>query len=126
MIGNKYLQELYLIEDEDLALSELLEMLTYKDKKFIQSMYETPVDLSTCNTAELTFLTKVVALIDYFFQLHKLEVPRWIRDDRLTFEYPYYHPKRLSDFDKVRLQFTNPGPFRRRNVYFDMDSLKRV
>ena len=39
------------------------------------------------------------------------------RDERLVFKEPYYYSKRLSDFEKVKLQFSNPAPFRRRNVY---------
>ena len=55
-----------------------------------------------------------------------MEVPDWLRDERLQFDRPYYHAKRISDFDKVKLQYTSTGPFRARNVYFDLDSIGRV
>jgi len=32
----------------------------------------------------------------------------------------------LTDFEKVKLQFSNPAPFRRRNVYFELEGLQRV
>lgn len=35
MIGNKYLQTLFNYPDEDTSLNQLLEMLKYKDMKFI-------------------------------------------------------------------------------------------
>lgn len=125
MIGNKFLKELYEYPDEDTGINQLLEMLKYKDMSFINSIYD-DVDLDLCNSEEIQYLTKVSALIDYFLQLHELEVPPWLRDDRLCFDKPYFHPKRLSDFDKVKLQYTNPGPFKARNVYFDLHGLERV
>jgi len=68
----------------------------------------------------------VSSLIDYILQLHNIEVPDWLRSDKLSFDKPYYHPKRLSDFEKFRLLYTNPAPFRARNVYFDLEGIKRV
>ena len=125
MIGNKFLKELYKYPDEDTGINQLLEMLKYKDMNFIESLYD-EIDLGLCSVEEIQYLTKVSALIDYFLQLHELEVPNWLRDDRLCFDKPYFHPKRISDFDKVKLQYTNPGPFKARNVYFDLCGLERV
>lgn len=125
MIGNKYLEELFNYPDEDTALNQLLEMLKNKDEKFINSLNE-PINLTLCDKKEIEFLTKVSALIDYYLQIHGLEVPDWLRDDKLSFKTPYYHPRRISDFDKIKLQITCPGPFRARNVYFDMSGLERV
>ena len=53
-------------------------------------------------------------------------MPKWIRDKRLQLDKPYYHSKRINDFEKLKLQIENPAPFKRRNVYFDMDSITRV
>lgn len=125
MIGNKYLRKLFEYSDKDTSINQLLELLKSKDMEFIDSL-NTPVDLDKCNDEEITYLTKIAALIDYNLQLHGLDVPSWLRDEKLCFEKPYFHPKRLSDFDKVKLQYTNPGPFRARNVYFDMDGIERV
>lgn len=126
MIGNRFLKELFEYPDEDMNMNQLLELLKYRDTEFIDSLECEPVDLSVCNNEEIRYLTKVSALIDYYLQLHGLEVPDWLRDERLIFEKPYFHPKRISDFDKVRLQYTNPAPFRTRNVYFDLDGIERV
>lgn len=125
MIGNKYLQALFAYPDEDTSLNQLLELLKSKDKEFIDSLYE-PIDLKACTSNEKIFLTKVSALIDYYLQLHGIEVPDWLRDESLSFDKPYYHSKRISDFEKVKLLYTNPAPFRARNVYFDLEGIKRV
>ncbi len=126
MIGNSYLQGLFEYTDEDTSLNQLLELLAYKDAKFIDSLWNEPVDPDSCTEEEIVYLTKVSALIDYYLQVHGIEVPDWLRDERLCFEKPYYHSKRLSDFEKVRLIYTNPAPFRARNVYFDLEGIKRV
>ena len=126
MIGNSYLQGLFEYTDEDTSLNQLLELLTYKDTKFIDSLWNEPVDPDSCTEEEIVYLTKASALIDYYLQIHRIEVPDWLRDERLCFEKPYYHSKRLSDFEKVRLIYTNPAPFRARNVYFDLEGIKRV
>ncbi len=34
--------------------------------------------------------------------------------------------QRITDFEKVKLQYTNPGPFKARNVYFDLEGIERV
>lgn len=126
MIGNNYLKELYEYEDTDMSLNQLLEYIKFKDKGFIKSIFESPVNIDDCNAKEIIFLTLTAAIIDYFFQINEIDIPEWIRDERLVFEVPYYYPKRLTDFEKVKLQFSNPAPFRRRNVYFELEGLHRV
>jgi hypothetical protein len=126
MIGNKYLRDLFNYPDEDTSLNQLLELLKSKDAKFIDSLKREPVDIGLCDDSEVEYLTKVSALIDYYLQLYNMEVPDWLRSDKLTFKKPYYHSRRISDFDKVRLLYTNPAPFRARNVYFDLEGIKRV
>jgi len=126
MIGNRFLRELYGIADENQSLCQLLEYLTYRDQEFLDSLESEPVDPDSCNSFELQYLTKASALIDYFLQLHRITVPSWLRDDKLTFETPYYYSKRLTDFEKFRLIYTSPGPFRRRNVFFELEGLRRV
>lgn len=125
MIGNKYLKTLYEYPDEDTSLNQLLEMLKYKDEDFIMSL-NNPFDLELCSYEETVYLTKVSSLIDYYLQIHNIEVPEWIRDDKLVFDKPYYHSKRIGDFDKIKLQYTSPSPFKARNVYFDLNAITRV
>jgi len=125
MIGNRYLQSLCDFLDEDTSINQLLELLKIKDKKFIDSLTE-EVDINLCNEKEIVYLTKVSALIDYYFQLHNIDVPNWLRDKKLNFKKPYYHSKRISDFEKFRLMYSNPAPFSQRNVYFDLESIKRI
>lgn len=125
MIGNKYLQTLFNYSDEDTSLNQLLEMLKYKDMKFIDSLIN-PVDIDLCSEEEIIYLTKISALIDYYLQMHNIKVPNWIRNEKLQFDKPYYHSKRISDFEKLKLQYSNPSPFRIRNVYFDLDGIERI
>ncbi len=125
MIGNKYLYSLYKYPDEDTSLNQLLEMLNTKEKDFIDSLYN-EVNLEKCDEDELIYLTKAAALIDYYLQIFGREVPSWLRNEKLSFETPYYHSKRLTDFEKVRLLYTSTAPFRARNVYFDLESIKRI
>ncbi|SDL13501.1 hypothetical protein [Natronincola ferrireducens] len=125
MIGNKYLQGFFNYPDEDTSLNQLLELLKYKDMKFIDSLKES-IDLSLCTDKEIKYLTKVSALVDYYLQIHDIEVADWIRDEKLSFDKPYYHSRRISDFQKLKLQYTNPSPFRARNVYFDLDGIERI
>ena len=125
MIGNKYLTNLYEYPDEDTSINQLLELLKSGDSEFINSLYK-PVDIDNCDGDEISFLTKISALIDYYLQLHKKDIPGWLRDERLIFKKPYYHSKRIDDFEKIRLQYTNPSPFRARNVYFDLEGIGRI
>ena len=101
-------------------------MLKYKDSRFINSLKKEDINLDLCTSDEIRYLTKVSSLIDYYFQIHELGIPKWIRDERLRINKPYYHSKRINDFDKLKLQIESPSPFRRRNVYFDLDSIARV
>jgi len=125
MIGNDYLQTLFSYPDGDMSLNQLLELLINKDMKFIHSLKK-PINLALCDENEITYLTKASALIDYHLQILGLEVPDWLRDEKLAFDRPYYHSTRISDFEKLRLQFSSPSPFRARNVYFDLHGIQRV
>ncbi|MGO1369243.1 MAG: hypothetical protein ACTHVE_03970 [Senegalia sp. (in: firmicutes)] len=126
MIGNKYLAELYSYEDQNTGINQLLELLKYKDQNFLKSLTEFPVNLNKCTEDEMKYLTIVSALIDYYLQINTIEVPEWLRDNRLAFKYPYYHSKRLTDFEKFKLLYSSTGPFARRNVYFDLKGLERI
>ncbi len=125
MIGNEYLQELYKFSDRDTSINQLLEFLRGNDKEFIDSL-ATSIDLDHCTKEELAYLTIVTALIDYNLQINNLPIPLWIRDSRLNFVKPFFYSSRLNDFEKVRLLYTSPAPFKARNVYFDVAGLHRV
>lgn len=126
MIGNKYLQVLYDYPDRDTSINQLLEILKFKDKDFINSLKTDIPDINLTNQDEMHYLVIISALIDYYMQLQNLEVPSWLRRKELSFEKPYYYSNRITDFDKVRLLFTSPSPFRLRNVYFELEGIKRV
>lgn len=126
MIGNSCLQALCDYPDEDTSINQLLELLKAKDKKFIDSLNE-EIDISLCNEKEIEYLTKISALIDYNLQLHNIDVPQWLRNEKFIFKKPYYyHADRISDFEKIRLIYSSPAPFRLRNAYFDLASISRI
>ena len=126
MIGNKYIEKLFNCQDEDTSINELLELLKYKDPNFIYSLKNEDINLDLCTYDEIRYLTKISGLIDYYFQIYELEIPKWVRNERLHFDRPYYHQKRISDFEKFKLLIESPSPFRSRNTYFDLDSISRV
>lgn len=126
MIGNKYLKDLFNYPDEDTSINQLLEMLKFKDEELIESLNKYPVELEKCTDEEIEYLTKISALIDYYLQIHEIPVSEWLRDNKLEFERPYYHSKRLTDFERFRLFYTNPAPFRARNVYFNLEGIARI
>lgn len=104
---------------------QLLELLASKDEAFLESLV-VPLEIAALDEAERHYLTIIFAIIDHQLQLAKLDVPNWIRAEAFCFDQPYFHSKRLSDFEKVKIQYTVPGPFRARNVYIDPDGLMRV
>ena len=105
--------------------NKLLELLATKDPGFLESL-TVPLEIATLDEAERHYLTIIFAIIDHQLQLSQLAVPTWIRDRAFCFDQPYFHSKRLSDFEKVKIQYTVPGPFKARQVYIDPDGLKRV
>lgn len=125
MIGNSYLRELFQCPDRDASINQLLELIEHQDKDFIESLIS-PMELDTCSNEELQFMTIISALLDYKLQVHGVPVPAWIRDSRLCFAKPFYYTNRLSDFERVKLLYSCPAPFKARNVYFDLAGLIRV
>ncbi|MFY9393927.1 MAG: hypothetical protein WAP36_04420, partial [Halanaerobiales bacterium] len=69
MIGNKYLWDFFNYPDKDMGINQLLDLLKSEDKEFIESLYE-PVNIDDCTEEEITYLTIVSALIDYYLQFH--------------------------------------------------------
>lgn len=110
MIGNKYLKNLYNYPDLDTSLNQLLELLLSKDPAFLESL-SVPLDIAALDKSERHYLTIIFAIIDHQLQLLQIPVPNWIRDRAFCFDEPYFHSRHLSDFDKVKLQYTVPGPF---------------
>ena len=125
MIGNKFLKNLYDYPDVDTSINQLLELLASNDRAFLESL-TMPLDIAALNEAERHYLTIIFAIIDHQLQLNQIDVPHWIRDEAFCFDQPYFHSNRLSDFEKVKIQYTVPGPFKARQVYIDPDGLTRV
>jgi hypothetical protein len=76
-----------------------------------QKPADEPEDLDACDSEELFFLAISSAIMDYFFQVNEIDISKWIRDERLAFDTPYYYSKRLTDFEKVKLQFKKSSSF---------------
>jgi|GEM_PF-1714584 len=67
MIGNNYLNSLYAYPDLDTSINQLLELLSTKDKGFLESLY-VPLDIGALDDEERHYLTIVSAIIDYHLQ----------------------------------------------------------
>lgn len=89
------------------------------------SIYEEEPIIEQCTKDELEFLTIIASLIDYSLQIKNKSIPTWTRNSKLSFKFPYYYSKRISELEKLKILITAPGPFRRRNVYFDLNSITR-
>lgn len=126
MIGNKYLLELYDYDDRDMSFNQLAEYLNLDNKAFIDSLKDEQVDINTCNSKEIKFLTMASAIIDYYLQIKNIEVPSWLRNEKLRFKKPVWYTKRIDDIDKFKLSYQSPAPFKNRNIFLDINGLYRV
>lgn len=98
MIKNEYLKKLYMYNDRDIALSQLIEYFSIKDEEFVDSIMNDFPDLEECTKEEFEFLTAASAIIDYFMQINNLNVPSWVRDSRLNFDFSIYCNNNLNKF----------------------------
>lgn len=127
MIDNKYLNELYKINDRNDALNKLLEDLYKRHEKIIKEISIEVPKLNLCNKKELDFLTICAAIIEYkLMELHQVIPPKWLFDNRLKFKKPFFYQKRFLDGKKENLLESNPAPLKQRNVYFELSSLTRI
>lgn len=126
MIGNSALKVLFEVSDRDIAISQLLEMLKTNHEQLLRSLYEEAPNIDEFTSEELIFVIICSSIIDYSLQLNNKPIPSWIRDPRLAFIEPFYYNRRLSDFEKVKLIYSSPAPFRNRNVYLKLEGLIRV
>lgn len=92
MIGNKFLNALYLCKDENTSLNLLMESLKRKDPALIKSL-QVPENIDSCTDDEKRFLTIAAALIDYYLQNCGTEVPDWLRNKQLCFDKPFFFRK---------------------------------
>lgn len=57
--------------------------------QFINNLYEI-LNIDDCNDEEIKYLTKVSALIGYYFQLNDMKIPKWLRGEKLRFKKQMY------------------------------------
>lgn len=127
MINNKYLRSLYELEDRDFALSALLQALYGLHEDMLESITNDIPDISDCTKEELEFLTICATLIEYKLQeLHQMNCPKWLFDNRLKFNEPYFYQRRFLDKKKEDLIKSNPDPFKNRNVYFELHAISKL
>ena len=104
---------------------KLLDIFEYLNERLLENQLQ--IEITVYGDSIMTMIydnRPATRAIDLVFRC--IAVPEWLRSNILRFEVPYYHSKRISDFEKFKLQMTNPGPFRARNVYFDLTGIGRI
>lgn len=126
MIGNKDLMELYSYKDRDTSINQLLELLKTPNMEFIENLHDFQLDINKLSEDEKVFLTIAATLIDYVLNKHNLTLPEWVNDSELKFTEKFFYSKRISREERLRLLNSAPESFRKRNVFFDLNSITRI
>lgn len=126
MITNSYLKMFYEYPDRDTSINQLLEFLRFKHPKFLSNIKENVPQFDLLTEDEKNFLIVASALIEYCLSDMQVAIPNWINDDFLRFKKPFFYNRRLTDRDKEHLLRESPEAFKKRNVYFLLEGLKRV
>lgn len=124
MTGNKLLDYLLSIEDEDTGICELLELLN-KDRCLIIEMLTNSYPIIRYEDKNLVLnLIKICTILE--FKLDKSDLPCWVFDKRLYLDRALFVGKHLDDFTKVMMFIKSPQAFLNRNVFFNLNGLERV
>ncbi|MGU8989147.1 hypothetical protein ACSW8S_17700 (plasmid) [Clostridium perfringens] len=126
MIGNKDLMELYSYKDRDTSINQLLELLKTPNMEFVKNLHDFQLDINKLSEDEKVFLTIAATLIDYVLNKHNLTLPEWVNDSELKFTEKFFYSKRISREERLRLLNSAPESFRKRNVFFDLNSITRI
>ena len=126
MIGNKDLMELYSYKDRDTSINQLLELLKTPNMEFVKNLHDFQLDINKLSEDEKVFLTIAATLIDYVLSKHNLTLPKWVNDSELKFTEKFFYSKRISREERLRLLNSAPESFRKRNVFFDLNSITRI
>ena len=126
MIGNKILDSLYEFNDVSSSLNQLCDLINTAPKEITRILNVQLPNLEKLTKEETRFITILASVIDYKLQELSIEVPNWLRDERLILSEPFYLDKRLDDLDKLKLFIKSTGPFRNRNVFIAVEGLTRV
>ncbi|MGU8836410.1 hypothetical protein ACV3UL_19315 [Clostridium perfringens] len=126
MIGNKDLMELYSYKDRDTSINQLLELLKTPNMEFVKNLHDFQLDINKLSEDEKVFLTIAATLIDYVLNKHNLTLPEWVNDSELKFTENFFYSKRISREERLRLLNSAPESFRKRNVFFDLNSITRI
>lgn len=129
MITNEYIDKLYKASiniEENFALNTLLNDLNKISEKFALYIQNSVVLIEELNEDEIVFVTKISALIGYFFELNYVSIPEWVFDKRLVLKHPKLYGERTRDKWYFNTIFNSPKIFKDKGVYFDLYALKRM
>lgn len=122
MTGNRLLDYLLSIGDDNTSICELLELIK-KDENYVLSLCNDGVpNFDNLDEIRILSIAKLCAILDYKLGLKRL--PSWVCDKRLYYDKPVYIG-RMDDFTKVKVFIFAPQAFLSRNIYFNIDGLKR-
>ena len=122
MTGNKVIDFYLNYDDDDYMILRLLDTLDNfrEDIKELLEVKPNWIDLD--ETYRLKFV-KIICIIVY-----KLNwAPEWFKDtNELSYDKPIFVGKHLDDFTKAKMILLGHPVFRRFNVYFQEEGLKRL
>lgn len=126
MIGNKLVNEYYNNMTLDQGMCQLMDFIRNKDEHVLNELEWDNYIFDSCTEKEIGYLTILTTGLVYTYSKNKLKIPDWMLDDKLRFEYPYYHNKRLSDFEQIKLYLSCTTICRHKNVYIEESALCRM
>lgn len=125
MFGNKLLDYLFSITNDDIRICELLELIKQDKDKTLEAL-NNGIPLFDFTRSDLIFeVAKVCAILDYKYPDCE-NLPEWVFNKNFYYKEAHYVGNHLSDFDKVKMFLFAPHAFRYRNIYFQEAGLERV
>lgn len=123
MTGNKLLDYLLDVGDDNSSICELLELIKRDEDYVIDLCKDGGIpNLDELNENTTLLVAKLCAILDYKIGLKRL--PSWVCDKRLYYDNPIY-VGRMDDFTRAKVFIFAPQAFLSRNIYFNIDGLKR-
>lgn len=126
MIGNNLVDDYYNNMTLDQAMCQLMDFIRNKNEDVLKGLEWDNYSFESCTEEEIKYLTILTTGLVYTYSKNKLKIPDWMLDVKLRFKYPYYHNKRLSDFEQLKLYLTCTMVCRHKNVYIEESAFYRM
>lgn len=127
MITNSKLDYLYKNFNLNSAIGELIDAIRNGREDWLDSINTEVVLIKNLTDEEFTFVTIMVATIEYQYLVSKLKVPKWVRNKKYILKDPYFFDNGMSDIQRLKLfLFETPIPFSDRNIFIHRSGLERM